>query len=110
MASCRANVVCENSGRARVFGPAHPGILVSVEVAGTAVQLTRNAGNGATEYWIYGGTNEPFYEPQRESPFHHRVGITPDLTWLSPAQIGDEATRVTYPVLRADRLCGCRGG
>ena len=99
IASYRADTIYEDAGRVWVFGPDLPTIAVSSRILGMTVELSWDAVQEANEYWIYGAENEPFFEPQPESPFNYRIATTSNLSWLSIEQTGDETSNWTYLVV-----------
>jgi len=97
--SLYANVVYEDTGRVWVIGRPHPTISLSAQVSSTHfVLLTWNAVYGATQYWIYGAVNDPYFEPQSEGPSNNLVAVTSGTAWISLAPTGNEDANWTYLV------------
>ena len=56
----------------------------------------------ATSYWVYGASNDAYFDPQVESPFAFRQAVTAETTWSSDSGIGDPDTNWTYLVIAVD--------
>ena len=56
----------------------------------------------ATSYWVYGASNDAYFDPQVESPFAFRQAVTTETTWSSDSGIGDPDTNWTYLVIAVD--------
>lgn len=58
----------------------------------------------AAEYWVYGVSNLPYFEPGLSSPYEHRIAVVPSgtITWSSPNGVGDPDNNWTYQVVAVD--------
>jgi hypothetical protein len=56
---------------------------------------------GAAAYWIYGASNEPFFEPGFDPDFTHRLAaLEPETTtWWTPSGIGVPDSNWTYLIV-----------
>ena len=79
-----------------------PVLILSGQLSGNDLVLEWNTVPPASEYWVYGTFNKPFFQPQIESPFEYRVDVTADTTWSSSAGIADPDTNWTYQVIAVD--------
>jgi hypothetical protein len=89
------------AGRAYVFSWMH----LSSELAGGDLVLQWSTWTPASEYWIYGMANEPWFAPDVSPPTYvNRIAVVPDgtTTWSSPNGIGDPAANWTYLVMAVD--------
>jgi hypothetical protein len=65
--------------------------------------LDWNAAPGATAYWIFGASNQAYFDPDL-SGYSNRVAVVPSptLTWSTTNGIGDSANNWTYTVVAVD--------
>jgi hypothetical protein len=59
---------------------------------------------GTYEYWVYGATNDAYFDPDTATPYGNRLAVVPDgtLTWSTTNGIGDTANNWTYQVISVD--------
>ncbi|MCU0611567.1 MAG: integrin alpha [Candidatus Eisenbacteria bacterium] len=89
------------AGRAYVFSWMH----LSSELVGGDLVLQWSPWSAATEYWIYGMANEPWFTPDLSPPTYvGRAAIVhpPTTVWSSPNGIGDPSANWTYLVMAVD--------
>ena len=77
-------------------------LVLTGVLSGSDLVLEWNTVPPATNYWVYGAINEPYFLPQTESPFEYRVHVLSDTTWTSSAGIADPDTNWTYQVIAVD--------
>ena len=84
------------------LGP--PQLDLSAAVQASMLALTWNPVQGASEYWIYGASNFPWYSPGFGPDYEYRLSIVlpPTTSWSSSAGIGDPAANWTYLVMAVD--------
>ncbi len=89
------------AGRAHVFS----WMDLSSDLTGDDLELEWSTWSPASEYWIYGMTNEPWFLPDLSPPTYvDRVGVVPGrtTTWPSSNGISDPDNNWTYLVIAVD--------
>jgi hypothetical protein len=89
------------AGRTYVFSWMH----LSAELTEDDLELQWSMWSPASEYWVYGVGNEPWFEPDTSPPtYMNRVGVVPagTTTWSSTNGIGDPTNNWTYLVIAVD--------
>ena len=73
-------------------------------VVGDSLDLNWTEATGADEYWNYGATNDPYFEPVLTGGFENRVAEVPAgaSTWATDAGIADSTTNWTYLIVAVD--------
>jgi hypothetical protein len=89
------------AGRAYVFSWMH----LSSSLSGNALELQWSTWSPATEYWIYGADNLPYFEPGFAPGYEYKLDevVPPNTTWSSSAGVGDPDHNWTYLVIAVDR-------
>jgi hypothetical protein len=77
---------------------------LSGEVSGGTLTLSWPAISGVGWYWVYGASNETYFEPGLASPHDHRLAMLfPGVTsWSTSNGIGDPAANWSYLVIAVD--------
>jgi len=90
-----------NDGRVYVFSPEMPSFDLSIALDNGAFVIGWGVFPGAVEYWIYGGENEPFFNPGLSSPYQYRLDVLPatETTWESSLGVGDTSSNWIYLVV-----------
>jgi hypothetical protein len=98
--------VCEDggateAGRAYVFGL---GMSLSCTLSGGQLALSWTRWPGASSYWVYGTSNQAYFEPGFSPGYQHRLATLSPLfqTWSGPTGVGDPGANWTYLVLAVD--------
>jgi parallel beta-helix repeat protein len=96
----------DQRGNTSEFCQAVVAVLMTLDgqVVGTALQLDWTAVPPASEYWVYGASNEAYFVPELVSPYAYRLTTLPSgtTTWSSSNGIGDVANNWTYMVIAVD--------
>jgi hypothetical protein len=77
-------------------------LILSGSVSGGDLSLEWSPVAPAAAYWVFGAVNRPYFSPQMEPPFGHRVQVLSDTTWSVAAGIADPDTNWTYQVIAVD--------
>jgi titin len=79
-------------------------MMLSGEVIATELVLNWTEILVAAEYWVYGVSNIPYFEPGLLSPYEHRIAVVPSGTtmWSSTNGIGDPNNNWSYRVVAVD--------
>jgi titin len=80
------------------------GMNLDIGIDGGSVALTWSSMAGASEYWIYGASNEAFFQPGFAPGYEYRIATLPSTTtsWSSSAGVGDTGDNMTYLVIALD--------
>ena len=84
-------------------GSVEPPALTATE-QGSSVELTWTVVGAAAGYWVYGASNNVWFEPGMSPGYANRVTVLPSGTtsWSSTAGMGDPETNWTYLVMAVD--------
>jgi hypothetical protein len=87
-----------------MVGP--PSITLTWSLIGSELHLSWNSVENAEDYWIYGASNFPFFEPGCAPGYDFRLVVLPQstTTWSSPNGIGDPNNNWTYLVMAVDEV------
>ncbi len=93
----------DQRGNTSEFSQAVMAVLMTLDgqiVAGS-LQLDWTAVPPASEYWVYGASNEAYFVPELVSPYGYRLTTLPSgtTTWSSSNGVGDVANNWTYMVI-----------
>gem|GEM_PF-3136773 len=93
----------DDSNNELVYARLIPSTNASGFLVGPQVYLTWSVVPGAAEYWVYGSTGDPFFEPDLMPPFNNRLIVLPQgaLSWVSPFPTGSPGYGYTYLVFAA---------
>lgn len=100
-----------DAGRAYVLTLAPPSITLSCVLTEGNLLLQWTPCPGASEYWVYGADNQPYFNPELLPPYQHRlvVLLPPSTSWVSPNGISDPLHNWSYLVVAAgafgEELC-----
>jgi len=81
-------------------------MVLDVELAGGPLRLDWTSVAGASAYWIYGASNDPYFIPGIASPYYHRITTVGSGTTslLISNGIGNINSNWTYLVVAVDGL------
>lgn len=59
---------------------------------------------GASQYWVYGASNDVYFDPQIVLPYGYRVTVLPSgtTTWSTTTGVGDVNNNWTYLIIAVD--------
>jgi hypothetical protein len=80
------------------------GEMLSGELVGGQLALSWWPWEGSSAYWVYGATNNAWFEPGFAPGYEYRLAVLPPatMTWSSSAGVGDPSSNWTYLVIAVD--------
>jgi serine protease len=86
------------------FFGVNPGEILSGELVGGELVLSWWPWEGSSAYWVYGASNNAWFEPGFAPGFEYRLAVLPPatMTWSSSAGVGDSSNNWTYLVVAVD--------
>ncbi len=77
---------------------------LTVTPLGNSVQLSWTSVGSAAAYWVYGASNQAYFEPGMAPGYAYRLAVLPPgtTTWSSSAGVGDPDANWTYLVIAVD--------
>jgi len=88
------------------YTPGPSSIILECEIAGNVLILSWNPMGDASEYWVYGAADMPFFCPGLAPAYENRLTIVnpPTLTWSTHDAVGNPAENWFYLVMAVDEI------